>query len=92
MLNTLLDQLKSPTSEVRIETLCALAMLEEIDALPALTAMWSTEPNPEVKQVIGWAGTQIHAAQQRGQFARKALASASSGRSGATGLLSATSF
>ena len=42
MLNTLLGQLKSPTPEVRIETLCALAMLEEADALPALTAMWST--------------------------------------------------
>jgi hypothetical protein len=76
MLDMLLDQLKSPMPEVRIEALCALAMLEEIDALPTLTTMWSTEQHPEVKQVIGWAGKQIHAAQQRGYTTIEGMAEA----------------
>src|SRR5215813_1243296 len=76
MLNTLLDQLKSPSPEVRIETLCALAMLEEGDALPTLTTLWSTEQHAEVKQVIGWAGKQIHAAQQRGYTTIEGMAEA----------------
>jgi hypothetical protein len=66
MLKTLLDQLNATVPEARIEILCALVMLEETAALPTLTAMWSRETHPEVKQCVGWAGKQIHAAQQRG--------------------------
>ena len=34
MLKTLLDQLDNPQSELRIEALCILVMLEETQALP----------------------------------------------------------
>ena len=53
MLKTLLDQLRDPSPEARIEALCALVMLEETEALPLLTLMWSTEQHPEVRQAVG---------------------------------------
>ena len=76
MLKTLLDQLRDPSPEARIEALCALVMLEETEALPLLTLMWSTEPHPEVRQAVGWAGKQIHAAQQRGYTTIEGMAAA----------------
>jgi hypothetical protein len=51
-------------------------MLEETDALALLTEMWNTESNPEVKRAVGWAGKQIHAAQQRGYTTIEAMAAA----------------
>jgi len=76
VLKTLLDQLRDPTPEARIEALCALVMLEETEALPLLTQMWKTEQHPEVRQAIGWAGKQIHAAQQRGYTTIEGMAEA----------------
>ena len=76
MLKTLLDQLRDPSPEARIEVLCALVMLEETEALPLLTQMWNTEAHPEVKQAVGWAGKQIHAAQQRGYTTIEGMAAA----------------
>lgn len=76
MLKTLFDQLGDPSPEARIEALCALVMLEETEALPLLTQMWSTETHPEVKQAVGWAGKQIHAAQQRGYTTIEGMAAA----------------
>src|SRR5258708_35395705 len=74
MLKILTDQLGSALPQNRIEALCALVMLEETEALTLLTQMWSQESHPEVKQAIGWAGKQIHAAQQRGYTTVEAMA------------------
>jgi HEAT repeat protein len=76
MLKTLLDQLNNPAPEVRIETLCALVMLEETDALDVLARMWASERHPEVRKAIRWAGTQINAAKQHGYNTSAAMAKA----------------
>ncbi len=76
MLPALLDQLKNPTPEVRIDALCALVMLEETNALGVLGQMWRTETHAEVRQAIRWAGTQIQAASQRGYTTEVEMAKA----------------
>ncbi len=76
MLKTLLDQLNNSAPEVRIETLCALVMLEETDALDVLARMWASERHPEVRRAIRWAGTQINAAKLRGYTTSAAMAHA----------------
>jgi hypothetical protein len=76
MLKALLDQLNNPAPEVRIETLCALVMLEETEALDVLARTWASERHPEVRQAIRWAGTQISTAKQRGYTTSAAMAQA----------------
>jgi len=74
MLKTLLAQLQAPAPEARIEALHTLAMLEETEALGILAQMWKSEQNSDVRQVVAWAGRQIHAAKQRGYTTIEAMA------------------
>src|SRR4051812_44933429 len=74
MLKLLLDQLQSPDPQARIEALSACTMLEETQVLDLLAQMWAMERDTEVKQMVGWAGTQINAAKQRGYSTSVAMA------------------
>lgn len=73
MYKPLIDQLRDPQPEKRIEALCALVMLQETDALDLLTKMWNVEQHAEVKQAVGWAGKQLQAAKQQGYSTAKAM-------------------
>jgi hypothetical protein len=74
MLTSLLDQLKNPVPNTRIEALCAFVMLEETEALDLLGQMWKSETHPEVRQALAWAGKQIQNARQRGYSTSAAMA------------------
>jgi hypothetical protein len=74
MLTSLLDQLKNPAPNTRIEALCAFVMLEETEALDLLGHMWKSETHPEVRQALAWAGKQIQNARQRGYSTAASMA------------------
>jgi hypothetical protein len=76
MLTMLLEQLKSPSPELRIQALCALTMLEETAALEKLAYLRNGETHPEVREAIAWAETQIRQAQARGYRTETAMAQA----------------
>jgi hypothetical protein len=76
MLTMLLEQLKSPLPELRIQALCALTMLEETGVLERLAYLRSGETHPEVREAIAWAETQIRQAQARGYRTETAMAQA----------------
>jgi hypothetical protein len=76
MLTTLLEQLRGAEPAKRLEALRTLTMLEETEALSVLGEMWKTEQNAEIKQAIGQAGKQIHAARQRGYTTIEGMAAA----------------
>lgn len=73
MLKLLADQLTDPQPEKRIDALHAVLMLCETQALETLMWLWNTEENPEVKQIVGWVGKQIHFAHKEGYNTTKAM-------------------
>lgn len=64
LLADLLERLKHPDQWVRVETLRILAMVEEVQALPAIAHVYKNDPEAGVRQVAQWAGQWIHAAQR----------------------------
>jgi hypothetical protein len=73
MLTFIMNLLDSQNPAQRVEALQALALLEETAVLDRLAALWKTEPDAQVKQVIMWAGKQIHAAKERGYSTTEAI-------------------
>src|SRR5579859_3466582 len=76
MLQSIVNQLNAAESQARIEALYTLAMVEETEALPLLTSLWSRETDAEVKKVLNWAGAQINAARKRGYSTIEAMVEA----------------
>src|SRR5688572_27529927 len=62
-----LGELSHSDSNVRLNIICILGLVDETRALPALRLRFTTESDPEVKQAIDWAGRHITAAQQAGK-------------------------
>src|SRR5260221_9219924 len=73
MLHRLVAQLQNPDPQTRVETLCALVMVLETEALDLLRQMYESEPVPQVKNVVQWAGRQILAASQQGYSTTAAM-------------------
>ncbi|MEP7288993.1 MAG: hypothetical protein ABI947_24835 [Chloroflexota bacterium] len=76
MLKLLEDQLQHSDTQTRLETLYALVMVLETEALDVLAQMSQTEQVPEVKEIIAWAVEQIDAARQQGYSTTLALQTA----------------
>ena len=72
-LQTLLQRLQSDEMAVRIETLQILAMVEEVDAIPAVADLFNHDSDPRVRKAAQWAGKQLWAAQQRGHTTQQAM-------------------
>ncbi|HLY25120.1 MAG TPA: hypothetical protein VKQ72_02195 [Aggregatilineales bacterium] len=73
MLKGLPDRLQSPDPQIRVETLCALVMVLETEALDILRKLYDSEQVPQVKEVVQWAGRQILAASQQGYSTTAAM-------------------
>jgi hypothetical protein len=70
---SLLERLKNGDVAARIETLRIIAMVEETEALPALSWVFKNDPDPQVRQVAQWTGSLVWQAQQRGHSTQEAL-------------------
>ncbi len=72
-LQTLLEGLQAEDADTRIETLRIIAMVEETEAIAALTLVFKSDPDPRVRKVAQWAGRLVWQARQRGHSTEQAL-------------------
>ncbi len=72
-LQTLIHNLKHGDSARRIETLQIIAMVEETEALPALSWICKHDRDPRVRQTAQWAGKLVWQAHQRGHSTQRAI-------------------
>ncbi len=73
LLQSLLEQLRSPDPLEREEALRILAMVEETEAIPMVLQVFRQDPEPRIRQIAQWAGRILWQAQQRGHSTCKAM-------------------
>ena len=76
----LIARLQHPDAAFRLDALRILAMLEETEALDRVAQIYKRDPDPEVRQVAGWAGKLLYQARQRGHSTAQALAALDAAR------------
>ncbi len=72
-LDTFLQNLRAPEPVLRARAARILGMLDEVDALDALTAQFKSETHPAVKAAIAWAGKRLQAARHSGYTTLEAI-------------------
>lgn len=72
-LESFLNDLHAPEPVIRARAARILGMLDEVDALDALTAQFKAETHPAVKAAIAWAGKRLQAARHSGYTTLEAI-------------------
>jgi HEAT repeat protein len=72
-LDTFLLDLRAPEPVLRARAARILGMLDEVDALDALTTQFKAETHPAVKAAIAWAGKRLQAAKHGGYTTLEAI-------------------